>query len=84
MDKAPPPRIGRVGETVLYLFGLWISLTVFILAMPWVPVDAFLQSAKIVLMLAAGILLVISLFGAASGLLGAMAWMAPRDPDPKP
>lgn len=75
--------LGRLGETMLYLFGFWIALTVLVLALPWTPVDAFMQAAKIVLLLAALVALVASVIGATTGLLTVVG-MSVKDPEPKP
>jgi hypothetical protein len=75
--------LGRLGETMLYLFGFWIALTVLVLALPWTPADAFMQSAKIVLLLAALVALVSSVIGATTGLLSVVG-MSAKDPEPRP
>lgn len=75
--------LGRLGETMLYLFGFWIALTVLILALPWTPADSYMQAAKIVLLLAALVALVSSVIGATTGLLNAVG-MSAKDPEPRP
>lgn len=84
MDKPRTSGVGRVGETLLYVFGAWIALTVLILAMPWAPEESFMQSARLVLLFASVIALLISVVGAGTGLLGLFGGMAVKDADPKP
>ena len=83
MDKPKTISLGRLGETLLYLFGFWIALAVLILALPWSPQDGFMQSAKVVLLLASLVALVVSVIGATTGLLS-VAGMSSKDPEPKP
>jgi hypothetical protein len=78
-----PVDLGRLGETLLYLFGFWISLTVLILAMPWQPTEAFMQSARVVLVGFTGVALFVCAIGSATGLLG-LSGMSVKDPNPKP
>ena len=79
----PAASLGRLGETLLYVFGAWITLTVFILALPWAPEEPLMQSARLVLLFASVIALLISVVGAGSGLLGLFG-MSVKDPAPKP
>ena len=84
MDKPSKTGLGRLGETLLYVFGAWIALTVFILALPWAPEESFMQAARLVLLFAAGIALLISVVGSAAGLLGVFGGMSVKDTAPKP
>lgn len=83
MDKPRASAFGRIGETLLYLFGFWISLAALIIAMPWAPVDPFLQSTRILLLIVSGVTLVVATIGATSGLIGAFGANT-KDPAPKP
>ena len=83
MSKPGTIALGRLGETLLYVFGAWITLTVLILALPWAPEESFMQAARMVLLFASVIALLISVIGAGSGLLGLFG-MSVKDPDPKP
>ncbi|MEQ1610859.1 MAG: hypothetical protein ABL956_18125 [Hyphomonadaceae bacterium] len=76
--------LGRLGEMILYAFGAWISLTAVILALPWAPHESFMQAARLVLLAIAAIALLISVVGAATGLLSAFGRMSVKDPAPKP
>ena len=77
-------RLGRVGEMLLYLFGFWIALAVTILALSWAPEDAFMQSARILLIAMGCVALLISSIGGATGLLGLFGHLSPKDPAPRP
>ena len=72
-----PVALGRLGETLLYLFGFWISLTVLIIAFPWAPKEAFMQSARVVLVGFSGVALFVCAIGSATGLLG-LSGMSPK------
>lgn len=84
MDKPRSTGIGRLGETLLYVFGAWITLTVLILALPWAPQESFMQAARLVLLFVSGIALLIAVVGAATGLLGVLGGMSVKDPAPRP
>ena len=83
MSEPGTTAVGRVGEALLYVFGAWIALTVLILALPWAPEEPLMQSARLVLLFASVIALLISVVGAGSGLLGLFG-MSVKDPAPKP
>lgn len=80
----PATSLGRLGETLLYVFGVWITLTVFILALPWAPEESFMQAARLVLLFISAIALLIAVVGAAASLLGLFGGMSVKDPAPKP
>ena len=84
MNQPKPNALGRLGETLLYVFGAWVTLTVFVLALPWDPQEAFMQAARMVLLLVSAIALLVAIVGAASGLLGVFGGMSVKDPAPKP
>lgn len=84
MNQPKPTALGRLGETLLYVFGAWVTLTVFILALPWDPQEAFTQAARMVLLFVSAIALLVAIVGAASGLLGVFGGMSVKDPAPKP
>lgn len=84
MNKPSTTALGRLGETLLYVFGAWVTLTVFILALPWDPQESFMQAARMVLLFVSAIALLIAVVGAASGLLGVFGGMSVKDPAPKP
>ncbi len=84
MDKPRTTSLGRLGETLLYVFGAWITLTVFILALPWAPEESFMQAARLVLLFVSAIALLIAVVGASAGLLGFFGGMSVKDPAPKP
>ncbi len=74
----------RIGQTALYLFGLWIALSVMILILPWAPEEALMQGARLVALLAGAVAILVTLVGGATGLLGLLGHLAPRDPAPRP
>ena len=80
----PAPSLGRLGEMLLYVFGAWITLTVFILALPWAPEESFMQAARLVLLFVSAIALLIAVVGACAGLLGFFGGMSVKDHAPKP
>ncbi len=84
MNKRSTTGLGRLGEMLFYVFGAWVTLTVFILALPWDPQEAFMQAARMVLLFVSAIALLIAVVGAASGLLGVFGGMSVKDPAPKP
>jgi hypothetical protein len=77
-------RIGRIGEMLLYLLGFWAALAVMTQTLPWAPAGAFMQSARILLLLAASVALLISAIGGTAGLLGLLGHLSPKDPAPRP
>ncbi len=76
--------LGRLGEMLLYVFGAWVTVTVFILALPWAPEESFMQAARLVLLFISAIALLVAIVGASASLLGLFGGMSVKDPAPKP
>ncbi|RYY97819.1 MAG: hypothetical protein EON61_14220 [Alphaproteobacteria bacterium] len=84
MNKRSTTGLGRLGDMLFYVFGAWVTLTVFILALPWDPQEAFMEAARMVLLFVSAIALLVAVVGAASSLLGVFGGMSVKDTAPKP
>jgi hypothetical protein len=76
--------IARVMSAALYLIGAWVALSVLMVQAPWAPADALMQSAKLVLMVVAGLALAVCAFGAGTALLGLSGMYVKAEAAPRP
>ena len=84
MSKSTTTGLERLGVTLLYLGGAWMALTVLIVAAPWAPDEAWIKSVRLVLLFVAGAALLLSVFGAATGVLGLFGMSVKPEPQPRP
>ncbi len=68
---------GRIARAALYLAGAWAALAMLLFALPWMPPEPTMQSAKLVLTAVAALALAVCAFGAGAALLG-LSGMSPK------
>jgi hypothetical protein len=76
--------IGHIVRAVLFLAGAWAALTGWLVAAPWAPSEAAMQSAKLVLLPVMALALAICAFGAGAALLGLSGMAVKREALPRP
>lgn len=76
--------IGRIVRAVVFLAGAWAALTALLVGLPWTPSETALQSAKVVLLPVAALVLAMCAFGAGAALLGLSGMAVRREALPRP
>jgi len=83
MNKPGPINLNRIAVMALYTLGAWASLAALMFAATWETQETLLQSARVILLISAGMALVICVVAATARLLASASASLP-DPDPKP
>jgi hypothetical protein len=75
---------GRFALAALYLAGAWIALTTAMYAVPWMPVETAMQSAKYLALGVSSLVFAVCVFGATTMLLGLSGMTARPEVQPRP
>jgi hypothetical protein len=83
MTRTGPFNLGRIAVMALLVAGAWLSLATLLHAGAWDPADTLMQSARVILLIMAGVSLMMCVVAATARLLSSAAASVP-DADPKP
>jgi len=83
MNKPAPINLNRIAVMALYTLGAWASLATLMFTATWEPQETLLQSARVVVLISAGMALVICVVAATARLVASASASLP-DPGPKP
>jgi hypothetical protein len=83
-DATMTMTIGHIVRAAFFLAGAWAALAALLVALPWMPLETALQSAKLVLLPALALVLAICAFGAGAALLGLSGMTAKREASSRP
>lgn len=83
MNKPAPINLNRIAAMALYTLGAWASLGALMFAATWEAQETLLQSARVIVLITAGMTLVMCVIAATARLVASASASLP-DPDPKP